>query len=84
VNELAEPDAVRGRAEAVARTLASGATGALGGAKRVLYEGAASSLEEAMERESSVIGRISSLPDAREGIASFIEKRPPTFDGRTR
>ncbi len=84
VNELAEPDAVRHRAEELARSLASGATAALGGAKRVLYEGAASSLEEAMERESSVIGRVSSLPDATEGIASFIEKRPPQFGGQVR
>ena len=84
VNELAEPDAVRGRAEELARTLAAGATAAFGGAKRVLYQGASSSLEEAMERESSVIGRVSGLPDAREGIASFLEKRPPAFDGRTR
>ncbi len=84
VNELAPPEAVRGRAEELATTLAAGATAAFGGAKRVLYEGAASSLEEAMERESSVIGRISGLPDAREGIASFIEKRSPSFGGGTR
>ncbi len=84
VNELAEPDEVRARAEELARTLAAGATAALGGAKRVLYEGASSSLEQAMERESSVIGRIASLPDAREGIGSFIDKRPPAFGGQTR
>jgi len=79
VNQLAEPDEVRARAEALARDLAAGATGALGGAKRVLYEGAHSSLEEAMERESSIIGQIAASHDAREGIASFIEKRPPRF-----
>jgi 2-(1,2-epoxy-1,2-dihydrophenyl)acetyl-CoA isomerase len=84
VNELVEPDAVRARAEALARSLADGATAALGGAKHVLYEGAHSSLEEAMERESWTIGRIAALPDAREGITSFVEKRSPTFDGRTR
>ena len=83
VNELAEPDSVRARAGELAATLAAGATAALGGAKRVLYEGAASSLEEAMERESSVIGRVAALPDAREGIASFIDKRPPAFGGGT-
>lgn len=81
VNELAEPDAVRARAEELARQMAAGATAALGGAKRVLYEGAASSLEQAMERESAVIGQLSALADATEGIASFVDKRPPSFGG---
>lgn len=81
VNELAEPEDVTGRAEGLARSLAAGATAALGGAKRVLYEGAHSSLEEAMERESSIIGRIAHTRDAREGIGSFVEKRPPEFRG---
>jgi 2-(1,2-epoxy-1,2-dihydrophenyl)acetyl-CoA isomerase len=84
VNELAEPDDVLARAEALVASLAAGPTGAFGGAKRVLYEGAHSSLEEAMERESSVIGSAATLPDAREGIASFLEKRPPHFDGTVR
>jgi 2-(1,2-epoxy-1,2-dihydrophenyl)acetyl-CoA isomerase len=84
VNEVTEPAEVIGRAEALVATLAESATGALGGAKRVLYEGAHSSLEEAMERESFVIGRLAALPDAREGISSFIEKRTPNFDGTVR
>jgi 2-(1,2-epoxy-1,2-dihydrophenyl)acetyl-CoA isomerase len=81
VNELAEPDGVISRAEAVVAGLAAGPTGALGGAKRVLYEGAHSSLEEAMERESHIIGQAATLADAREGISSFLEKRPARFDG---
>jgi 2-(1,2-epoxy-1,2-dihydrophenyl)acetyl-CoA isomerase len=81
VNELAEPAEVTGRAEALVASLAASATGAFGGAKRVLYEGSHSSLEEAMERESFVIGQIAGLPDAREGISSFIDKRSPNFDG---
>jgi 2-(1,2-epoxy-1,2-dihydrophenyl)acetyl-CoA isomerase len=81
VNEVTEPDQVTARATALASAMAAGATGALGGAKRVLYEGAHSSLEEAMERESSVIGTVAMLPDAREGIDSFVAKRPPTFTG---
>jgi enoyl-CoA hydratase/carnithine racemase len=66
VNELAEPEEVTSRAEALVASLAASATGALGGAKRVLYEGAHSSLEQAMERESLVIGQVAASPDARE------------------
>ena len=82
VTEVAEPDEVPARAAALASTMASGATGALGGAKRVLYEGSSSSLEEAMERESAVIGTVARLPDAREGIESFLAKRTPSFTGQ--
>jgi len=81
VNEVTEPDQVADRAAALAAAMAAGATGALGGAKRVLYEGAHSSLEQAMERESAVIGQVAMLPDAREGIDSFLAKRTPTFTG---
>jgi 2-(1,2-epoxy-1,2-dihydrophenyl)acetyl-CoA isomerase len=81
VNEVTEADQVPARAAEVAAAMAAGATGALGGAKRVLYEGAHSSLEEAMERESAVIGRVATLSDAREGIDSFLGKRTPTFTG---
>jgi 2-(1,2-epoxy-1,2-dihydrophenyl)acetyl-CoA isomerase len=80
VNEVVDPDEVVARAEALAQSLAAGATAALGGAKRVLYEGASSSLEDAMERESAVIGQLARLADAREGVTSFLEKRPPAFD----
>ena len=82
VNEVTEPDQVADRAAALAAAMAAGATRALGGAKRVLYEGAHSSLEQAMERESAVIGQVAMLPDAREGIDSFLAKRTPTFTGQ--
>jgi len=84
VNELTDAPDVSTRAEELVTSMAKSATAALGGAKRVLYDGAHSSLEEAMERESSIIGRVAELPDAREGIASFLEKRPPNFTGNIR
>ncbi len=82
VNECVAPEQVVARAEELATAIAAGATAALGGAKRVLYDGASSSLEAAMERESHVIGGVAALADAGEGIASFLAKRPPAFDGR--
>jgi 2-(1,2-epoxy-1,2-dihydrophenyl)acetyl-CoA isomerase len=84
VNEVVEPTEVTSRAEALVASLAASATAALGGAKRALYEGAHSSLEEAMERESFLIGQIVALPDAREGVSSFVEKRSPNFRGAVR
>jgi enoyl-CoA hydratase/carnithine racemase len=47
-----------------------------------VYEGFDSSLEEAGEREGSVIAKMMATRDGREGIAAFVEKRPPNFEGR--
>src|SRR5207244_373587 len=61
---------------------AAGPTGRFGLAKQVLYGGPASSLEDAMERESRAISAAAATADAREGIAAFIGKRAPRFGGR--
>jgi 2-(1,2-epoxy-1,2-dihydrophenyl)acetyl-CoA isomerase len=67
------------RARALARTLAAGATSALGGAKRLLREGWSETLETQMARESRTIAEAAARPTGREGIAAFTEKRPPRF-----
>ena len=81
VNRVVPDDAVRDEALALARSLAAGPTKAFGLAKRVLYEGAASSLEDAMERESRYIATAAATSDAAEGIAAFVAKRAAQFDG---
>jgi 2-(1,2-epoxy-1,2-dihydrophenyl)acetyl-CoA isomerase len=63
----------------LARTLAQGPAWALGHAKRLIYEGFDSSLEEAGEREGVAIAQAMAGPDGREGIAAFVEKRTATF-----
>ncbi len=66
-------------ARTLAAKLAAGPTNAYGGAKRLLLEGANSSLGEAMERESTSIANQALHPEAVEGIAAFLEKRRPNF-----
>ena len=82
VNRVVPDDEVRGQAEALARTLAGGPTRSFGAAKRLLLEGASSSLEQAMERESFAISDAAGAPDAHEGMAAFLGKRAPKFEGR--
>lgn len=67
------------RARELARRLADGATGALGGAKRLLREGWNETLETQMARESERIAQAAAGPEGREGIAAFVEKRAPRF-----
>jgi 2-(1,2-epoxy-1,2-dihydrophenyl)acetyl-CoA isomerase len=81
VNQVVPDATVREEAMALARTLAAGPTRAFGLAKRVLCEGAASSLEEAMERESRYIAVAADMDDAYEGITAFVAKRPAQFHG---
>jgi 2-(1,2-epoxy-1,2-dihydrophenyl)acetyl-CoA isomerase len=82
VNRVVPDDAVVAEATALARQLAAGPTRALGFAKRVLNEGANSSLEAAMERESAAISAVAGGDDAHEGIAAFLGKRAAVFKGR--
>lgn len=66
-------------AERLAAELATGATAALGGAKRLLIAGWNETLETQMARESRRIARAAEGAEAREGIAAFLEKRAPRF-----
>ena len=59
-------------------TNASGPTGAYGGVKRLLGE-AEPGLESQLGRESRSIAGRGAGSEGREGIAAFLEKRPPRF-----
>lgn len=69
-------------AETLARQLAAGPTAAYGGAKRLLAESLASSLEAQFEREARAIAAAARSHDGREGIAAFLARRAPQFSGR--
>ncbi len=48
-------------------------------AKRFLWEGVGTSVTEMMRREGDVFAWLGNQADAREGVMSFIEKRPPAW-----
>jgi len=81
ISRVAPDDEFVAQVDALAHELAQGATRALGAAKRLLWTGWNESLETQMARESETIARIASTRDAREGIAAFVEKRAPRFQG---
>jgi 2-(1,2-epoxy-1,2-dihydrophenyl)acetyl-CoA isomerase len=68
-------------AEALAASLASGATRALRAAKRLVREGWNESLETQLEHETREIVEAGRSIDAREGIQAFVDKRAPRFRG---
>jgi 2-(1,2-epoxy-1,2-dihydrophenyl)acetyl-CoA isomerase len=68
-------------ADALAAQLAAGSRGALGAAKRLLHASWNETLETQMAHEAQSIAALAQSPDGREGVAAFVEKRPPKYSG---
>lgn len=69
-------------AEEVERQLMSGSRTAQVATKRLLRETATPAAETALRRETLSIRARAANPDGREGMAAFLEKRPPRFPTR--
>lgn len=75
-------DALDDAAMAWARELAAGPTAAIAIAKALIADAFDLSLREGLGRESAGFQRAFTTADAAEGVAAFLEKRPPEFTGR--
>lgn len=73
---------VADEAAATARRLAAGPTVSLGVQRRLLRESWDVSLREALTAERDAMAAMGATADAREGVASFLERRDPRFAGR--
>lgn len=79
ITRMVEPDDLMATARETARSLASGAVGALATCRRLLHEGAVQGLAAQLDAEARGIARASGGPEGREGVAAFLEKRKPVF-----
>lgn len=73
---------VQERAEALASSLATGPTMALGVTKRLIHHGVTESLETQMMQERHAISTMAGSVESQEGISAFLAKRAPLFKGR--
>jgi 2-(1,2-epoxy-1,2-dihydrophenyl)acetyl-CoA isomerase len=80
-NRLAPVAALEAEALAWAQALAQRPTYALGLTKQLLHAGQLSDLSTALEAEASAQADAAASADYREGVAAFLEKRPPHFIG---
>lgn len=68
-------------ANRLAKSLAAGPTRSLGLIKRGIYASAGNTLESQLDLERELQREVGRGTDYREGIAAFLEKRPPAFKG---
>ncbi len=82
VNAVYRDASFMAEARSYAERIAAGPTRAFGAAKRLVALSPESSLETQMEHERRAIAECAGTEDFKEGVAAFVEKRPPGFKGR--
>jgi len=79
ITRVVDDAALAAETDAVAATLAAGATGALGRARALLLSSFGATFETQMEAEARAIADSARSTEGREGIRAFLEKRKPDF-----
>ncbi len=82
VSEVVASAELPGAATRWAAEIASAAPLALGAAKRAINDGAPRSLPDGLKIERERYEEVLVTDDRNEGLAAFIEKRPPAYKGR--
>ena len=82
VNKVVPAAALEQTAREWAEKLAAGPTFAIGLSKRLLNRSLQSDLDTCFAEEAFTQALTANSEDMREGIRSFMEKRPPAFTGR--
>jgi 2-(1,2-epoxy-1,2-dihydrophenyl)acetyl-CoA isomerase len=78
INEVVDSELLVTASHALAAKIAAGPRGAFGALKRLMNE-AEPGLEAQLGRESRSIAERGASAEGREGIAAFLEKRPPLY-----
>ena len=81
VTRVVGDDALKAEATALARAIADGPREGQAASKRLLRASLDNTLETQMELETLSLSDCANSVDGKEGIAAFLEKRPPHFGG---
>jgi len=79
-SECLPKDELMPRAMAIAEDVAANtAPVSVALSKKLLWQGLASKIPEMMQREGEILQFLGTSPDMKEGVLSFLEKRPPEW-----
>lgn len=78
-HELSPADEIAGRCDDLIRSILRGAPSALALTKRHLLDTAGRHLPAALDAAMALSAKARETADAREGLAAFLEKRPPSW-----
>ena len=81
VDEIVESDALASRSAELAADYAARPTRGIGMSKRLFDHAANATLDEQLALEAELQTEATKTHDFREGVAAFLEKRPPNFTG---
>jgi 2-(1,2-epoxy-1,2-dihydrophenyl)acetyl-CoA isomerase len=81
VDEIVESDSLASRAAELADDYAARPTRGIGMSKRLFDHAANATLDEQLALEAELQTGATKTDDFREGVAAFLEKRPPNFTG---
>ncbi len=81
VSEVVPREELRPETERWAQRIASGPTAALGFTRKLINQSLDEGRESAFAREAAAVELNSYTHDATEGVAAFLERRPPSFRG---
>ena len=82
MNRVTPRAEVRPAAERLAERIAAQGPLAVRYAKEAMLRGADMALEQALRYETDLTVILQTTDDRAEGVAAFLQKRPPQFDGR--
>ncbi|MCP3991251.1 MAG: hypothetical protein GY724_19405 [Actinomycetia bacterium] len=82
VSQVVEPDELAEISMAMAAEIAANAPLAIRASKRLMRHAMTEGLEDHVQRQYLALLPLFGTKDFREGLASYLEKRPPEFQGR--
>jgi enoyl-CoA hydratase len=82
VSKVVPPEELMNEAERMMKTITAKGPVAVGLMLDAVDRGLETTLEEGLRIEADAFGLVASTQDMKEGLAAFLEKRPPKFEGR--
>jgi methylglutaconyl-CoA hydratase len=83
VNEIVPAEKLMARAHELAETILAASPSSITRAKHLLVSAEAANVDHDLERAVLESARVRCTPDFKEGIAAFLEKRKPIWQGET-